>query len=87
MEAQVVWACENVRAEWIDGYKCVVKTLLIGLLYVSNLLNCLDKWLHLTAILFYRCVCIRHTEHFQTFGLIGLLVRDLVLLTEYELLI
>ena len=43
MEAQIIRTSKYVRTERINGHKSVIRSLLIALFNVSNLLNCLDQ--------------------------------------------
>jgi len=55
---------------------------------VRDVLHCFIQISHVFSwILSDWLARVRHTEHFQSFGVVGLLVRDLVFLTKYELLV
>lgn len=85
--AEILGAAKDVRAKWVDCDECIVISLFVSLLDMANMLDSFVQILHLSTVLLDWCSGIRHAEHFETLGLVGLSIRHLVLLTEDKLLI
>lgn len=84
----IVGALKYVRWEWIDCNEGVECTQLILLLNVGDVLHCLRQIFHVISwILSNWLTRVGHTEHLQSFGVVGLLISDLVFLAKYELLV
>lgn len=74
MQFQFLWTSEDVCAEGVNSHESIEATKLILSFNVSNLLDCFLKVLHFTSVLLDWDSGVLHTEHLQTFSLIGLLI-------------